>query len=368
MSYPPCVIRHTFEAVFRAFRSTVSRCIIEKTLVVVHGFCCAVGIELNECLRLDACDMVKRIISVSRRTDVPAFYGQWFMGRVREGFAGVVHPFGGRRYVVSLKPEDVACLVFWSKDFTPFVGHLETLDRLGYRFYFNYTVTAVPSIFESGVDRTGALRTLKQLSERYSPTHINWRFDPIVLSNVCDGEFYLNEFTRLARKLEGLVERCYFSFVMPYRKVDRNFRELEQTTGIRVLQESKEHRIELAGRLAEVAQSHGIRMCSCCGEYLVGDAIHKAHCIDGSLIEQLFHPQGLTWNEKPTREGCGCAESIDIGTYDTCPHGCTYCYANANKAVAKRAFESHDPASAFLGFSKSQSDEWIRELREETLR
>ncbi|MEN6575524.1 MAG: DUF1848 domain-containing protein [Phycisphaerales bacterium] len=310
---------------------------------------------------------MKRIISVSRRTDVPAFYGQWFMGRVREGFAGVAHPFGGKRYVVSLRPEDVTCFVFWSKNVTTFVGHLDTLDRLGYRFYFNYTVTGVPSIFESGIDKAAALQTLKQLSRRYSPRHINWRFDPIVLSSICDEDFYLSEFERLARELEGLVERCYFSFVMPYRKVDRNFRELEQTTGIRVVQESEERRIKLAGRLASIAESHGIRMYSCCGEYLVGDRIQTAHCIDGALIEQVFYPQGLTWTEKPTRPGCGCTESIDIGTYDTCPHGCTYCYANANKAVAKRAFESHDPASAFLGFPKSQSDEWLRELGRETL-
>ncbi len=310
---------------------------------------------------------MKRIISVSRRTDVPAFYGRWFMERVREGFVGVVHPFGGNRYVVSLKPEDVACLVFWSKDFTPFVEHLETLDRLGYRFYFNYTVTGAPAIFESHVNRTVAVETLKLLSRRCSPKHINWRFDPIVLSSVRDEEFYLREFGRLARELEGLVERCYFSFVMPYRKVDRNFRELEQTQGVRIDHADESERIELAGRLASIAESHGIQMYSCCGQYLVGDRIQKAHCIDGSLIEELFHPEGLLWSDKPTRPGCGCTESLDIGTYDTCPHGCVYCYANANKAVARRAFENHDPTSAFLGFSKSQSDEWLRELRKETL-
>ena len=88
---------------------------------------------------------MKRIISVSRRTDIPAFYGDWFMGRVREGFAGVVHPFGGRKYIVSLRPEDVACFVFWSKDFSPFIEHLKTLDNLGYTFYFNYTVTGLPA-------------------------------------------------------------------------------------------------------------------------------------------------------------------------------------------------------------------------------
>ena len=111
---------------------------------------------------------MKRIISVSRRTDIPAFYGDWFMRRIREGFAGVVHPFTGRQYIVSLRPEDVVCFVFWSKDFGPFVKNLKILDRLGYRFYFNYTVTGLPDVFESHVDRRAATDTLKRLSEMYS--------------------------------------------------------------------------------------------------------------------------------------------------------------------------------------------------------
>ena len=310
---------------------------------------------------------MQRIVSVSRRTDVPAFYGDWFMRRVREGFAGVVNPFGGKRYLVSLRPEDVSCFVFWSKDFTPFVDRLETIDRLGYHFYFNYTLTGVPSAFESDVDKQDALKTLKYLSRRYSPKHVNWRFDPIVLSTVSDGDFYLKAFEKLTAELEGIVERCYFSFVMPYSKVKRNFQELERATGIRVVDGGDDYRIELANRLASFAEAHGIRMYSCCGDSLVGERIHKAHCIDGALIEQLFFPAGLSYAAKPTRDGCGCTESVDIGAYDTCPHGCVYCYANANKAVARRACESHDPASAFLGVAKSQSDTWIRELRDETL-
>lgn len=310
---------------------------------------------------------MKRIVSVSRRTDVPAFYGAWFMRRVREGFAGVVNPFGGKRYLASLRPEDVACFVFWSKNFTPFVDHLQTLDRLGYRFYFNYTLTGVPAVFESDVDKQDALKTLKYLSRRYSPQHINWRFDPIVLSTVCDGDFYLRKFERLVVELEGIVERCYFSFVMPYSKVRRSFQELEQTTGVRVIDRGEDYRIELANQLASLADARGIRMYSCCGDYLTGNRIQKAHCIDGALIEQLFFPEGLSYARKPTRQGCGCTESIDIGTYDTCPHGCLYCYANANKAVARRAFENHDPDSAFLGVGRSQSDAWIRALQDQAL-
>lgn len=306
---------------------------------------------------------MKRIISVSRRTDIPAFYNDWFMRRIREGFTGVVAPYGGKRYLVSLAPQDVDCFVFWSKDFTPFVPHLDALDRLGYRFYFNYTLTALPAVFETNVDKATALKTLKYLSERYSPRHINWRFDPIVLSSITDGAFYLDAFEQLAAQLAGRVERCYFSFVTDYEKVKCNLLPLLTDKGISLLQLHPQKKVALADRLAAIADRYGIRMYSCCGDFLVGPRIHKAHCIDGGIIEQLFFPQGFQYKEKPTRQECGCTESIDIGTYDTCPHGCLYCYANADKAVAGEAFRRHDPDSAFLGFAKSQSDPWIAEIQ-----
>ena len=311
---------------------------------------------------------MKRIISVSRRTDVPAFYADWFMRRVREGFAGVVNPFGGKRYLASLRPEDVSCFVFWSKDFTPFIESLETLDRLGYKFYFNYTITALPAVFESHVDKDAALKTLLYLSDRYSPAHINWRFDPIVFSGITDEAFYLDAFARLAGQLAGRVERCYFSFVTQYSKVKRNFQQVQEHAGVQVTDRSPDQKIALAGRLAAIAEQYGIRMYSCCGEYLVSPAIQKAHCIDGAIVQRLFSPGGFEYKDKPTRKECGCTESYDIGAYDTCPHGCVYCYANANKATAERAFRNHDPDSAFLGYSKAQSDAWIAELRQETLR
>ena len=184
-----------------------------------------------------------------------------------------------------------------------------------------------------------------------------------MLSSLSDGEFYLREFDRLARELEGLVERCYFSFVMPYRKVDRNFRAWSRP---RASASSKPRRTSrsswptgsprLPNRTASGCTPAAANRSS-------AERSDKAHCIDGALIEQLFYPQGLAWNEKPTRPGCGCTESLDLGTYDTCPHGCIYCYANANKAVARGAFDRHDPTAAFLGFAKSQSDAWLAELR-----
>ncbi|MBN2183473.1 MAG: DUF1848 domain-containing protein [Sedimentisphaerales bacterium] len=314
---------------------------------------------------------MKRIISVSRRTDIPAFYGGWFMNRLREGFAGVVNPFGGQKYIVSLKPEDVWCFVFWSKNFTPFLENLKVIEGLGYKFYFNYTITALPDIFESNVDRESATDTLKLLSRMYSPGYINWRFDPIIISDICDGDFFIKAFAKLAGDFAGLVERCYFSFVTEYGKVIRNFKELERVSGVKILNVSEKYKIELANELARIAEGYGIRMYSCCGDYLINERIGKGHCIDGEVIKTLFFPESFEYKQKPTRSECGCAESSDIGTYDTCPHGCVYCYANTNKRHAGKFFESYKSSigeniasdSAFLGYSKSQSDKWLGEMQ-----
>jgi hypothetical protein len=306
---------------------------------------------------------MKRIISVSRRTDIPAFYGDWFMGRLKEGFAGAVHPFSGQKHIVSLKHENITCFVFWSKNFAPFLANLKIIDKLGYKFYFNYTVTGLPAVFETNVNKQTAIETLKQLSRRYSPRHINWRFDPIIISNICDRKFWLKAFEDRASQFTGLVERCYFSFITEYEKVKRNLTELERTHKVKFIGTSIDFKIELANELANIARRYGIEMFSCCGDYLVGEKIKKAHCIDGGIIESLFSPQGLRYTEKPTRKDCGCIESVDIGTYDTCPHGCAYCYANSNKLTACRAFKNHNKESPFLGYTRTQSDQWRTEIQ-----
>ena len=145
------------------------------------------------------------------------------MHRLKEGFAGVVNPFGGKKYIVSLKTQDVICFVFWSKNFSPFIDDLKIIDGLGYKFYFNYTVTGLPSIFESNVEKQSAIETLKQFSRMYSPGHINWRFDPIILSETYDRNFYIRAFEELAAGFTGYVERCYFSFVTAYNNQREKF-------------------------------------------------------------------------------------------------------------------------------------------------
>ncbi len=307
--------------------------------------------------------MTSRIISVSRRTDIPAFYGDWFMNRLKKGFAGYVNPYGGPKHLVSLSPENVACFVFWSKNFEPFLNNLKKINAKGYNCYFQFTITALPEVFESNVvDTASAIETLKYLSQMYSPNHINWRYDPVVLSSITDSDFHLKKFEDIASKLQGHVERCYFSFPTLYGKVKRNLDKFQKEKGVSMLDPEEGFKIKLANHLAEISNHYGMSMNSCCGDYLVGGKIQKAHCVDGDIIGNLFGYEDNQFEKGATRKGCGCSKSTDIGAYDTCPHGCIYCYANINKEKAKKAFENCDVNSAFLGRSKEQSDSWISEI------
>lgn len=258
----------------------------------------------------------------------------------------------------------MTCFVFWSKNYLPFLESLSLLDSMGYSFYFNFTITGLPKVFEVNlVDTEIAVETLKQLSRRYSPRHINWRYDPVLLSSITDRDFHLKNFEKLAAALQGSVERCYFSFVMQYGKVKRNFAQFESQQGISIVDPDISFRQDLAEELAGIASRYGITLYSCCGDILLSSRIQKAHCVDGALIEELFHPRHFTGQAKPTRLECGCTLSTDIGTYDTCPHGCIYCYANANKQVALASHQVHDPESAFLGYSRVQSEAWLEEIK-----
>ena len=307
---------------------------------------------------------MRRIISVSRRTDIPAFYGDWFINRLKDGFVGYVNPFGGQKYIVSLNPDDVVCFVFWSKNYEPFIKKLNIIENMGYKFYFNYTITGLPNIFECNLtDKEIAIDALKKLSDIYSPKHISWRYDPIIISDITDYDFHIKNFENIASELEGYVERCYFSYAIQYGKVKRNFDKFQRENGVKIADPNDNSKIKLANELAEIAEQYGIEMLSCCGDYLLGQKIKKAHCVDGKLIEELFYKDGLKYREKPTRKECGCTDSTDIGAYDTCPHGCIYCYANMNKEKAYKRFEEHVKDAAFLGYIKAESDRWIEDIR-----
>lgn len=275
------------------------------------------------------------VISVSRRTDIPAFYSEWFMNCIRKGWVSFVHPFSKKEYFVPLSPHDVTALVFWSKNYGPLIPYLAELEDRGYYFYFHFTITGLPRALEPGASSTEeAISQFRTIATRLSPLHIQWRFDPIVITDEIDISFEIKTFERIAAALEGYTYRCYISFVHLYQRVTRNFRK----RGITFRDLEDQEKIELANRISEVGKNYGIALYACCNDLLVDGQVHKAHCIDPEILLQIT-PHSITHLKiSPTRPQCGCLKSIDIGRYDSCPHGCLYCYANANKSIVLKNY------------------------------
>lgn len=287
-----------------------------------------------------------QIISASRRTDIPAFYSQWLVNRLRAGWVLTCNPFNYRPVKVSLKPAEVAGIVLWSKNFGPLLPHLPEIDAMGYRCFFIFTITALPRVFEPRVvNSEEAIAAFKSLARRYSPDHVQWRYDPIVLTSLTDPDYHLRTFRSLCRRLEGYTKRCYTSFATFYAKVRRRMEGLAARAGIEVWEDPPaDQQRQLAEELAEIAGQHGIELFSCCNDLLVGEKIKKAHCIDAKVLAPLFGLQPNLYRPKPTRPQCGCYESVDIGMYDTCPHLCAYCYANASPRKVLLNFRRYDPS------------------------
>lgn len=272
-----------------------------------------------------------RVISASRRTDIPAFFTNWFLDALEAGSVSFREPFSGKIRTVSMIPEDVHSIVFWSRDYSKLLPHLRSIKAKGYSFYFHFTITGHPPIFDRySIPADDGIVQLIELSRLYSPDHVQWRFDPLIISDISDAHYLVERFTSIAQRLKGSTHRCYISFAQFYGKVKKSLHKLEQETGIRCLDPPVEEKLTIARKIAEIAAENGMKVFACCCDYLVSGLIEKAHCIDGELLRQLFPERPLNGKAKPTRKGCGCFESLDIGTYNTCSHGCIYCYANSH--------------------------------------
>jgi hypothetical protein len=305
------------------------------------------------------------IVSASRSTDIPAFYGDWFMARLKAGHVMWKSPFGGKPAYVSFAKTRL--FVFWSKNPEPFLHHLDTLDRLGYGYYFLFTL--------NGYDAEGLeprvppadnrIRTFISLSERIGKGRVVWRFDPLLLSDRITVDDLLGKIQSIGDRIAPYTRRLIFSFVdiAKYRKVRRNllsqgFSSVREFTG--------REREELCKGLSDLNQKWNLEI-SACGE--AGDlsryGIVKGQCISYSLMTDEFSRdpvlmdflrpgirQVLTGDVDPSvyarrlrdpgqRNACTCIVSKDIGQYSTCMHLCAYCYANTSSAAAAANYDQY---------------------------
>lgn len=304
------------------------------------------------------------IISASRRTDIPALYSKWFINRIRIGWCQVPNPLNYNHLsYVSLKPDDVDAIVFWSKNPTPMFEYLDELDTRGFRYYFQFTLNDYPRYFEPKVaPLEERIQIFKKLSLRLEPLRVIWRYDPIIISDQTSPDFHREKFSRIAESLSGFTKRVVVSFVDYYQKTERRISKIENF-GFKFDRNVAKSADgwNLLKELSTVARANNMEIFTCAEENDFSKVgVQPGCCIDGELLRKLWSLRGHTKKDPSQRAACLCVVSKDIGVNDTCINGCPYCYSTRNLALAQRRYSEHDPNSPVMWGSGRELSETER--------
>lgn len=288
------------------------------------------------------------ILSASRRTDIPAFFPEWVTNRLKEGVLCVRNPMNTRQVRrIHFTPVTVDCIVFWTKDPLNLMPFLPEIDGLGYRYYFQFTLTPYGQVLEPGLrNKREIAETFRELSKRIGAGHVLWRYDPVVFSEEIGLSFHKKAFRALCESLSGATEQCTISFVDQYASQKSRVRPVD-----------KAEMAETAASFLETAGKFEITLKACCEPgSLESFGIPSSSCIDRKTIETVCGYPIHGQKDKNQRPGCGCMESIDIGAYNTCPHGCIYCYANHSSQLLERNLRNHNSNSPLLTGDVREAD------------
>lgn len=284
------------------------------------------------------------IISASRRTDIPSYYADWFYNRIREGYVCVRNPMNIHQISrISLSPDVVDGIVFWTKNPLPMMDRLDLLKD--YMYYFQFTINSYAQDIEANIPSKNdiIIPTFLKLSDMIGPERVIWRYDPILLTKKYSINYHIHYFEEIAKRLSGYTKKCVISFVDLYRNTQNNTKDL----GLLPLEMDVMY--EIARRMAQIAQKYGIKIESCAEKInLEQFGIDHGHCIDCTLFEKLLDCSLNIDKDKNQREECGCMASIDIGMYNTCKNGCKYCYANYSANTVVKHFAAHDSTSPLI--------------------
>jgi DNA repair photolyase len=263
------------------------------------------------------------IISASRRTDIPAFYGKWFTERIKEGYTEVRNPYNPNLIrKISLQPADVDCIVFWTRNPGPFLKVLPLLRP--YPFYFLFTITPYGHDLEPKVpDKNSIGETFRRLSDIIGKERVIWRYDPIIFSDTMDLYYHIRVFEDMAKALSACTSKCVISFLTFYNKIVRKLMDHK------IRQPETQEMTSLMKSLSHIGHAYGLEIASCASE-IAGEeyGVKPNRCIDNEFISHLSGKILPYSKDKNQRVACGCHESVDIGTYNSCGYQCLYCYAN----------------------------------------
>ncbi len=284
------------------------------------------------------------ILSVSRRTDIPNYYSDWFFNRIKEGYVYVRNPMNAHQVSkIDLSPEMVDCIVFWTKNPEPMLKRLNELDA--YHYYFQFTLTGYGKDIECNVPhkKERMLPIFQELSNKIGAQRVIWRYDPIIFTKKYTPEYHRKAFEQIATALKGYTEKCVISFVDTYAKNKKNMNLLE------AYELDQEELLAFAKEISRIARENGMTMGSCAeGIDLAACGIEHNCCIDKALIEAIIGCPLQGEKDKNQRKECGCMESIEIGTYNTCKNGCKYCYANDSEGSVLKNCSKYNPEAPIL--------------------
>lgn len=291
------------------------------------------------------------ILSASRRTDIPSFYGEWFINRINKGFLFVRNPFNPAVvYKININPGIVDCIVFWTKNPNSFIDKLPFLEK--YKYYFLFTVTPYDRTLEKNLpDKKNIINTFRILSGKIGEERVIWRYDPVIYTDKINMDYHLENFKYLCKELHKYTTKCIISFIHMYNKCKRNL----NGTGAREL--ADEEMFVISEKMVQIANNYNIKIETCANKTdLSACGISPGSCIDKKLIEKIVGRNLNISKDKNQRKECNCFESVDIGVYNTCLHNCLYCYANYNFETAGQNFKRHDPESPFLTGRSTDKD------------
>lgn len=291
------------------------------------------------------------ILSVSRRTDIPQYYSDWFFNRMKEGFLYVRNPMNSHQVSKILLSADlVEFIVFWTKNPAPMMRRIDELGDIPY--YIQFTLNGYGRDIEPGLlDQRQRIEIFCETARKAGRERMVWRYDPVFLNERYPAEYHIRTFEEIARGICGYTDKVVISFLDTYGKTKRNMR------GIPVNGPDEVEMKQIGKSFAEIAAAYAMRVESCAEKVdLSGVGIGRTSCIDPVLIERITGIPVRIKKDKNQRLECGCLESVETGAYDTCLCGCKYCYANDSMEAVRRRSLQYDAQSPLLCASLDQED------------
>jgi hypothetical protein len=266
------------------------------------------------------------IVSASYKTDIPAFYACWFLKRLGAGWCESRNPYNGLTVRTALGPGAVDGFVFWTRNFAPLGQRAPEIQAVA-PFTVQYTLTGYPRALEPHVIAAkAAVADMRRLAAEYGPRAVVWRYDPILLTSLTPAAWHRETFARLCAALQGATDEVVVSFAHIYRKTRRNLDRAAATHGFTWHDPGSQEKCDLLAALTDCAAAHGMALSVCAQRDVLVPGAALARCIDADRLSDVAG-RDVAAKRRGNRPDCLCHAARDIGAYDSCAHGCRYCYA-----------------------------------------